>query len=151
MYSSIRTFYQLLDSRLTLFEYQQMNRPLRVQRSPHCLQQRKFHKMLKKTSLLRMRYMYNNMLCRHTLACNYSLGVTVYMWHMHLTLTQAVQVVFDGSSKRIKSITNKLSKISVNVDQGFYWYNSSDGHNKNSTQRSGAYIFRYMQFFMFTH
>lgn len=63
---------------------------------------------------------------------------------MYITHSQIVQVVFDGSSKRIKSITNKVSKISVNVDQGFYWYNSSDGRNKNSTQKSGAYIFRYM-------
>ena len=55
---------------------------------------------------------------------------------------QFVQVVFDGSTKRIKRITNKLSNISVNVDQGFYWYNSSDGHNVNSSQASGAYIFR---------
>ena len=52
-------------------------------------------------------------------------------------------MLFDGNSNRVKSITNKISKISVNVDQGFYWYNSSDGHNKNSTQASGAYIFRY--------
>ena len=51
--------------------------------------------------------------------------------------------MFDGMSNRVKSITNKVSKISVNVDQGFYWYNSSDGHNANSTQASGAYIFRY--------
>ena len=61
-----------------------------------------------------------------------------------LSLIQAVQVVFDGTTKRVKSITNKLSKISVNVDQGFYWYNSSDGHNVNSSQASGAYVFRYI-------
>ena len=57
-------------------------------------------------------------------------------------VTQAVQVVFDGTTKRVKSITNKLSAISINVDQGFYWYNSSAGNNINSTQTSGAYVFR---------
>ena len=43
----------------------------------------------------------------------------------------------------MNSITNKLSKISVNVDQGFYWYNSSAGNNINSIQTSGAYVFRF--------
>ena len=56
---------------------------------------------------------------------------------------QAVQVVFNGTSKRVQRITNKISRISVSVDQGFYWYNSSDGHNMDSIQRSGAYVFRY--------
>ena len=69
------------------------------------------------------------------------------LWSTELTLysKQAVRVVFDGSSRRIKSITNKLSDISVNVDQGFYWYNSSAGNNINSTQTSGAYVFRFVK------
>ena len=64
-------------------------------------------------------------------------------------LIQAVHVVFDGTTKRVKSITNKLSNISMNVDQGFYWYNSSDGHNVNSSQTSGAYVFRYKILFSY--
>ena len=40
------------------------------------------------------------------------------------------------------SIDNKFSKISAKVDQNFLWWNSSAGNNVNSTQTSGAYIFR---------
>ena len=36
---------------------------------------------------------------------------------------------------------NKVSKISTKVDQNFLWWNSSAG-NVNSTQASGAYVFR---------
>lgn len=49
---------------------------------------------------------------------------------------------FDGNTGRLKSITNLLTNISTNVDQNFLWWNSSAGNNVNSTQKSGAYIFR---------
>jgi lysosomal alpha-mannosidase len=51
-------------------------------------------------------------------------------------------VVFDGATGHMKSITNIVSGISCDVDQEFLWYNASAGNNKNSTQPSGAYIFR---------
>ena len=66
----------------------------------------------------------------------------LYSYEFRSLNLQHIQVLFDGLTKRVKRITNKDSEISVSVDQGFYWYNSSDGHNKNSTQASGAYIFR---------
>ena len=37
---------------------------------------------------------------------------------------------------------NKVSKISTKVDQNFMWWNSSAGNNVNSSQASGAYVFR---------
>ena len=37
---------------------------------------------------------------------------------------------------------NKVSKISTKVDQNFLWWNSSAGNNVNSSQASGAYVFR---------
>ena len=58
---------------------------------------------------------------------------------------QAVQVTFDSITKGLKSITNKLSKITLNVHQGFYWYHSwGDEPSSLPIQASGAYIFRYM-------
>ena len=77
--------------------------------------------------------------CMYMYICTYMYSTT-WLWFI-----QAVQVLFDGSSRRVKSITNKVSKITVNVDQGFYWYNSSAGNNVNSTQASGTYIFRWVK------
>ena len=37
---------------------------------------------------------------------------------------------------------NKQSKVSAKIDQNFFWWNSSAGNNVNSSQASGAYIFR---------
>ena len=51
-------------------------------------------------------------------------------------------VTFDGVTGRMKKINNTVSKLVLNIDHGFMWYNSSDGHNVNSSQASGAYIFR---------
>ena len=51
-------------------------------------------------------------------------------------------LTFDGNTGRLKTITNKLSKISAKVDQNFLWWNSSAGNNVNSSQASGAYVFR---------
>ena len=53
-----------------------------------------------------------------------------------------MSLTFDGTTGRLKVINNQLSNIKLNVDQGFMWYNSSDEHNRNSTQASGAYMFR---------
>lgn len=57
-----------------------------------------------------------------------------------------VTVTFDGTSGRMKSITNKQSGVTIAVTADFVWYNSSaygkgwgDEHNH---QNSGAYIFR---------
>ena len=54
---------------------------------------------------------------------------------------QMVEVGVDGNTGRLKYIT-KDGKLSLKVDQNFFWYNSSNGNNTNSTQPSGAYIFR---------
>ena len=55
---------------------------------------------------------------------------------------QAMTLTFNGDTGRLESITNKLSDISTKVDQNFLWWNSSAGNNVNSSQASGAYIFR---------
>ena len=58
-------------------------------------------------------------------------------------LLQAVQVTFDSINRGLKSITNKMSKISLDVHQGFYWYHAwGDEDSFMPQQRSGAYIFR---------
>ena len=51
-------------------------------------------------------------------------------------------LTFDGTSGRLKMMDNKQSKTTANVDQNFLWWNSSAGNNINSSQASGAYIFR---------
>ena len=51
----------------------------------------------------------------------------------------------DSETGRLEYIYNNDdggSVLSLKVDQTFKWYNSSDGKNKNSSQASGAYIFR---------
>ncbi|XP_065912002.1 lysosomal alpha-mannosidase-like isoform X1 [Dysidea avara] len=52
------------------------------------------------------------------------------------------KVTVDGKSGDVEKITNQMSGISVDVKQHFYWYASSNGANVNSSQASGAYIFR---------
>ena len=60
-----------------------------------------------------------------------------------IPLLQAVQVTFDSINRGLKSITNKMSKITLDVHQGFYWYHSwGDEDGFIPQQRSGAYIFR---------
>ena len=64
---------------------------------------------------------------------------------MSISMQQLTAVV-DGQSGRLKYLDNLNEDgtiLSMKVDQNFFWYNSSDGHNKNSTQASGAYIFRW--------
>jgi len=68
----------------------------------------------------------------HTL-CPY---VLVVCW-------QEMQVAVDGTTGRLKYISNK-GQLMLKVDQTFLWYNSSDGNNINNTQKSGAYIFRWV-------
>ena len=52
-----------------------------------------------------------------------------------------LQVMFDSTTGHVQSIVNKERKLTVSVDQQFFWYTASVG-NINSTQPSGAYIFR---------
>lgn len=52
-----------------------------------------------------------------------------------------LQLTFDIESGRLSKIDNLVSKISLPVDQAFFWYNASVG-NDVSYQASGAYIFR---------
>ncbi|XP_072039300.1 lysosomal alpha-mannosidase-like [Amphiura filiformis] len=51
------------------------------------------------------------------------------------------QVIFDGTTGLLKSITELGSNTNLQVSQSYYWYNSSTGNNV-SHQASGAYIFR---------
>ncbi len=51
-------------------------------------------------------------------------------------------MAIDGTTGRLKYISNR--QLSLKMDQTFLWYNSSDGVNVNNSQRSGAYIFRYV-------
>jgi lysosomal alpha-mannosidase len=53
-----------------------------------------------------------------------------------------VNLTFDGTMGRLKFMENIVSKISTEVVQNFLWWNSSAGNNVNSSQASGAYIFR---------
>ena len=48
---------------------------------------------------------------------------------------------FSLSTGRLTKMTRKDTKLSIDVDQQFFWYNGSDG-NDVSRQTSGAYIFR---------
>ncbi|XP_065910012.1 lysosomal alpha-mannosidase-like [Dysidea avara] len=52
------------------------------------------------------------------------------------------KVTVDGGSGHVKEISNQVSGASVMLDHQFLWYWSSEGNNKNSSQASGAYIFR---------
>lgn len=51
-------------------------------------------------------------------------------------------VTFDSSTGRISSVYAKALGKSYAISQDFLWYNSSAGNNANSSQASGAYIFR---------
>ncbi|KAI8485033.1 mannose metabolic process [Branchiostoma belcheri] len=53
-----------------------------------------------------------------------------------------ISVVFDGKTGLLKSVVNLETKVTLKVNQGFYWYNSSAGNNKASSRKSGAYVFR---------
>ena len=46
------------------------------------------------------------------------------------------------SDGKLIAITDLGTGVALNVDQNFFWYNSSTGNNKHSKQASGAYIFR---------
>ena len=52
-----------------------------------------------------------------------------------------LQVAFDETTGHVQSIVNLDRKLTVTLDQQLFWYNASTG-NINSTQASGAYIFR---------
>ena len=53
-----------------------------------------------------------------------------------------LQVAFDETTGHVQSIANLDRKLTLTLDQQFFWYNASTGNNINSTQASGAYIFR---------
>ncbi|XP_067244068.1 lysosomal alpha-mannosidase [Chanodichthys erythropterus] len=63
------------------------------------------------------------------------------------TATRSIQnkflkVTFDDSTGLLSSLTNLETQQTIRLTQNFYWYNASAGNNKESTQPSGAYIFR---------
>jgi len=49
---------------------------------------------------------------------------------------------FNQETGRLSSITNRVSGQNLEIDGQILWWNASAGNNKNSTQASGAYIFR---------
>ena len=51
-------------------------------------------------------------------------------------------VTFSGKTNALYSVQLKAQNATVMVDQTFKWYNASAGNNANSSQASGAYIFR---------
>ncbi|KAJ8001680.1 hypothetical protein DPEC_G00171970 [Dallia pectoralis] len=53
-----------------------------------------------------------------------------------------LRVTFDPETGLLSSLHNLETKQTVRLSQNFYWYNASDGNNKDSKQMSGAYIFR---------
>eukprot|EP01116_Phalansterium_solitarium_P019911 TRINITY_DN5728_c0_g2_i1.p1 TRINITY_DN5728_c0_g2~~TRINITY_DN5728_c0_g2_i1.p1 ORF type:complete len:1012 (-),score=366.51 TRINITY_DN5728_c0_g2_i1:80-3115(-) len=52
-----------------------------------------------------------------------------------------VTVTISGVTNRVTSIVNKVTGVSLTLDQNFQWYNASAGNNADD-QASGAYIFR---------
>ncbi|XP_032775635.1 lysosomal alpha-mannosidase isoform X2 [Strigops habroptila] len=59
-------------------------------------------------------------------------------WDIH---NEHLRVLFDPLTGHLKEIQNLAKNISLPVFQSFYWYNASVG-NEESSQASGAYIFR---------
>uniref|UniRef100_A0A8D0D4Q4 Alpha-mannosidase n=1 Tax=Sander lucioperca TaxID=283035 RepID=A0A8D0D4Q4_SANLU len=55
---------------------------------------------------------------------------------------QFIRVTFDPDTGLLSSLSNLETKQTIKLTQNFYWYNASDGNNKESNQPSGAYIFR---------
>ncbi len=55
--------------------------------------------------------------------------------------------MYDGSSQF--SLMVMASSLLLQIDQGLLWYNGSTGNNKESSQASGAYIFRPNETFAF--
>uniref|UniRef100_A0A6Q2Y3L4 Alpha-mannosidase n=1 Tax=Esox lucius TaxID=8010 RepID=A0A6Q2Y3L4_ESOLU len=53
-----------------------------------------------------------------------------------------LKVTFDPETGLLSSLSNLETQQTVRLSQNFYWYNASDGNNKDSKQMSGAYIFR---------
>ncbi|KAI4882355.1 hypothetical protein NFI96_027804, partial [Prochilodus magdalenae] len=52
-----------------------------------------------------------------------------------------LKVTFDPTTGLLSGLTNLETQQNIQLTQNFYWYNSSDG-NSESSQTSGAYIFR---------
>ncbi|XP_034756672.1 lysosomal alpha-mannosidase [Etheostoma cragini] len=53
-----------------------------------------------------------------------------------------LRVTFDPDTGLLSSLSNLETKQTIKLTQNFFWYNASDGNNRNSNQPSGAYIFR---------
>ncbi|KAI7795198.1 lysosomal alpha-mannosidase [Triplophysa rosa] len=53
-----------------------------------------------------------------------------------------LKVTFDDNTGLLKSLTNLEIQQTIQLSQNFYWYNASAGNNYESSQPSGAYIFR---------
>lgn len=53
-----------------------------------------------------------------------------------------LKITFCGETGRICSIENKEDGVQIEARQDWFWYLSSDGNNSESSQPSGAYIFR---------
>ena len=65
----------------------------------------------------------------------------------HVTVDPSIEndnlkVTFSPQTGHITSITNKLIGNTLEIDGQILWWNASAGNNINSTQTSGAYIFR---------
>ncbi len=71
-----------------------------------------------------------------TLSYPMKLAAFIHNCHMSFTTStlQHYEVEFSGSSGHIKKISNLVSKVSADINQQFFWYNSSSGNNQDSSQ-----------------
>eukprot|EP01138_Halocafeteria_seosinensis_P006677 gb/GECG01006825.1/.p1 GENE.gb/GECG01006825.1/~~gb/GECG01006825.1/.p1 ORF type:complete len:1010 (+),score=105.95 gb/GECG01006825.1/:1-3030(+) len=54
-----------------------------------------------------------------------------------------IELQFDGNSGLLKSAKNKMSSVSMSLEQKFMWWNASTGNGSGAAaQPSGAYVFR---------
>ena len=53
-----------------------------------------------------------------------------------------IRLTFSNATGLLVSVENLVHNVSIAVNQQLRWYNASAGNNVNSTQASGAYIFR---------
>lgn len=53
-----------------------------------------------------------------------------------------IKVTFNGETNLLTSVENKVAGKKLNIQQNFYYYNASSFGDGQSSQASGAYIFR---------